>query len=327
MPHLSQCAGPAFAMGCEYVLITGTHENTSQVINNLYGTSGVVRTDSWHRLAGSYHGSGCTLASAIAAALANGLPIAEGVYEAQEYTWQSLKAGFRPGMGQYLPDRLFWARDETDAERWKQGEMTRPAIDGLYAITPDVADTASLVSDDAAGAGRRSAAGPIPQQDGECRAAPGTGTFTCPSLPRIRRTLHHQRSYLILLLRWTPMACIWDRRMRPSPRRGASWGTERLSGFPVTTDWSMPSKPSVKARIMSHSALFLLPSPNRALRLRPLDLLRHAKQKLRIPIVAIGGITPNNAGELIRQGADAVAVSNALFSARHIPIRQPRNFP
>jgi hydroxymethylpyrimidine/phosphomethylpyrimidine kinase len=114
MPDLSQCADRLLQMGCEYVLITGTHENTSQVVNNLYGTGGVVRTDSWRRLEGSYHGSGCTLASAIAAALANGLPIAEGVYEAQEYTWQSLKAGFRPGMGQFLPDRLFWARDEPD---------------------------------------------------------------------------------------------------------------------------------------------------------------------------------------------------------------------
>ncbi len=114
-PDLSQCADRLLQMGCEYVLITGTHENTSQVVNNLYGTEGVVRTDSWRRLEGSFHGSGCTLASAIAAALANGLPIAEGVYEAQEYTWQSLKAGFRPGMGQHLPDRLFWARDEADA--------------------------------------------------------------------------------------------------------------------------------------------------------------------------------------------------------------------
>ncbi|HEY6043517.1 MAG TPA: bifunctional hydroxymethylpyrimidine kinase/phosphomethylpyrimidine kinase [Nitrosospira sp.] len=114
MPDLSQCADRLLQMGCEYVLITGTHENTSQVVNNLYGSGGIVRTDSWRRLEGSYHGSGCTLASAIAAALANGLPIAEGVYEAQEYTWQSLKAGFRPGMGQFLPDRLFWARDEPD---------------------------------------------------------------------------------------------------------------------------------------------------------------------------------------------------------------------
>jgi len=115
-PDLHQCAQRLLGMGCEYVLITGTHENTTQVINTLYQSDVVVRSDAWPRLAGSYHGSGCTLASAIAAAIANGLPIAECVYEAQEYTWRTLKAGFRPGMGQYLPDRLFWAYDATDVE-------------------------------------------------------------------------------------------------------------------------------------------------------------------------------------------------------------------
>jgi len=114
MPDQSECAARLLRLGCEYVLITGTHENTAQVINTLYGSGGIVRSDTWRRLTGSYHGSGCTLASAIAAGLANGLSMAEGVYEAQEYTWQSLKAGFRPGMGQYLPDRMFWARDEND---------------------------------------------------------------------------------------------------------------------------------------------------------------------------------------------------------------------
>jgi len=114
---LGQCGIRILHMGCEYVLITGTHENSPQVINTLYSAAGIVRSDAWQRLAGSYHGSGCTLASAIAATLANGLPVAEGVYEAQEYTWQALKAGFHPGMGQYLPDRLFWARNEHDAEK------------------------------------------------------------------------------------------------------------------------------------------------------------------------------------------------------------------
>ena len=114
---LGQCGTRILHMGCEYVLITGTHENSPEVINTLYAAAGIVRSDAWQRLPGSYHGSGCTLASAIAATLANGLPVAEGVYEAQEYTWQALKAGFHPGMGQYLPDRLFWARNEHDAEK------------------------------------------------------------------------------------------------------------------------------------------------------------------------------------------------------------------
>jgi len=111
---LDECARRLVEGGCEFVLVTGTHENTPQVINKLYGERGLVRSDRWERLPGSYHGSGCTLASAIAANLACGQDIAEAVRDAQEYTWQSLNAGFRPGMGQYLPDRFFWARDVTE---------------------------------------------------------------------------------------------------------------------------------------------------------------------------------------------------------------------
>jgi hydroxymethylpyrimidine/phosphomethylpyrimidine kinase len=114
---LEDCARRILEMGCEYVLITGTHENTPQVVNTLYGQQGVIRSDSWERLPGSYHGSGCTLASAIAATLANGLDIPEAVREAQEYTWQTLNAGFRPGMGQHIPDRFFWARETEDDEK------------------------------------------------------------------------------------------------------------------------------------------------------------------------------------------------------------------
>jgi len=110
-PDLGECARRLLALGCEYVLITGAHENTPQVTNTLYDQQGLVRTDAWQRLPGTYHGSGCTLASAVAATIANGLGIPEAVRDAQEYTWQTLKYAYRTGMGQLVPDRLFWARE------------------------------------------------------------------------------------------------------------------------------------------------------------------------------------------------------------------------
>lgn len=117
-PSLEECARRLLEMGCEYVLITGTHEQSPTVVNTLYSRDGVVCSDSWERLPDIYHGSGCTLASAIAALLAQDVDVADAVREAQEYTWQTLDAGFRPGMGQHIPDRLFWARgEEGDAQQ------------------------------------------------------------------------------------------------------------------------------------------------------------------------------------------------------------------
>lgn len=130
---LDDCAFRLLNLGCEYVLVTGTHEPGTHVVNSLYGpiartegeeaesdaeeqvAVGLVRSDAWTRLPGSYHGSGCTLASAIAAMLANGQDVGSAVREAQEYTWNTLRYAFRPGMGQYIPDRFFWARQGADA--------------------------------------------------------------------------------------------------------------------------------------------------------------------------------------------------------------------
>jgi hydroxymethylpyrimidine/phosphomethylpyrimidine kinase len=109
---LPACAARLIELGCEYVLITGTHENTPRVLNTLFNTDGEVQTDAWDRLPGSYHGSGCTLASAIAATLAYGQTMPIAVREAQEYTHEALKAAFRPGMGQYIPERFFWAQED-----------------------------------------------------------------------------------------------------------------------------------------------------------------------------------------------------------------------
>ncbi len=104
---LAECAHRLIDQGCEYVLITGTHEAGDDVVNVLYDASGIVREDHWPRLPATYHGSGCTLASAIAAELAKGFEPAEAAQAAQRFTWESLAAGFKPGAGQFVPNRFF----------------------------------------------------------------------------------------------------------------------------------------------------------------------------------------------------------------------------
>ncbi len=109
---LEACAQELLDRGCRWVLVTGTHENTEAVDNLLFGHGGASERFSWGRLPHSYHGSGCTLAASISGLLAHGLEPFTAIHEAQEYTWESLKNGYRPGMGQHLPNRLFWAGEE-----------------------------------------------------------------------------------------------------------------------------------------------------------------------------------------------------------------------
>ena len=93
--------------GCRYVLLTGTHARTADVANQLHDARGLVREDRWPRLPGSYHGSGCTLASAVAAHLAHGRDVPEAVAAAQDFTWRTLSNAFSPGSGQAIPNRFF----------------------------------------------------------------------------------------------------------------------------------------------------------------------------------------------------------------------------
>ncbi len=111
---LQECAFRLLDMGCQYVLITGTHENTAQVNNVLFTANKHLRSDTWKRLPHHYHGSGCTLASAIAASIAVGQTVEKSVVTAQDYTWQTLDRGFKPGMGQFVPNRFHWTKNTAD---------------------------------------------------------------------------------------------------------------------------------------------------------------------------------------------------------------------
>ena len=110
--NLDACAFELMDEGSEFVFISGAHAATATVINSFYGDGQVLETFSWDRLPFHYHGAGTTISAAITALFAYGLEPLSAILEAQEYTYESLKSGYRPGLGQHLPNRFFWARDE-----------------------------------------------------------------------------------------------------------------------------------------------------------------------------------------------------------------------
>ncbi|MBP5090530.1 bifunctional hydroxymethylpyrimidine kinase/phosphomethylpyrimidine kinase, partial [Pseudomonas chlororaphis] len=76
----------------KHLLITGGHGDEHEVHNRLYSRDGSRHTYTCQRLPGSYHGSGCTLASAVKSAL--------------DYTWRTLRDAEQLGQGQFVPRRL-----------------------------------------------------------------------------------------------------------------------------------------------------------------------------------------------------------------------------
>ncbi|WP_213875433.1 hydroxymethylpyrimidine/phosphomethylpyrimidine kinase [Pseudomonas sp. dw_358] len=91
---------------CRNLLITGGHGDEQQVHNRLYSRDAAPQTWTCQRLPGSYHGSGCTLASALAGRLALGENLQSAVKSALDYTWRTLRDAEQLGQGQYVPRRL-----------------------------------------------------------------------------------------------------------------------------------------------------------------------------------------------------------------------------
>ncbi|WP_348762257.1 hydroxymethylpyrimidine/phosphomethylpyrimidine kinase [uncultured Salinisphaera sp.] len=104
-PDLARC-GRELARAGGYVLITGGDTPGHTVVNRLFDASGEIERYTWPRLDGVFHGSGCTLASSIAARLAAGQAIERAVHDAQKAVQAMLAGAFNAGRGQAVPDRL-----------------------------------------------------------------------------------------------------------------------------------------------------------------------------------------------------------------------------
>jgi len=106
---LEACGKALVAAGARNVLITGGDEparsGDDAVINRWHRQDGTKRAFSWPRLAGTFHGAGCTLAAAIATLLAQGLPMAAALADAQAYVHGALGRSFATGRGRLIPGR------------------------------------------------------------------------------------------------------------------------------------------------------------------------------------------------------------------------------
>lgn len=107
----ARCGRELLGWGAQYVLITSADSTARHRINRLFGPDGSVQNESIERVEARFRGAGATLSAGIAALLAQGLDVSDAVREACDFLGQSLAAGFRVGMGDAMPDRLFWATD------------------------------------------------------------------------------------------------------------------------------------------------------------------------------------------------------------------------
>ncbi len=103
---VDSCALALLDKGVKNVLITGGHEQGEAVINRLYDASGKVSEWEWPSIDGEFHGSGCTLASAVAAFVAQKIPLKLALRLAQAYTCDTLDKASKLGKGQLIPQRV-----------------------------------------------------------------------------------------------------------------------------------------------------------------------------------------------------------------------------
>jgi len=130
-PSARDIAKAAADLGVPYTLVTGI-PMPEQFIDNVLATpQAVLYSENFERFEAVFAGAGDTLSAALSALLANGHDLQAATAEALTFLDHSLDAGFHPGMGNIVPDRMFWAQADIDPEDDESGEETGDANDDV----------------------------------------------------------------------------------------------------------------------------------------------------------------------------------------------------
>ena len=128
-PGPRDVARAAAVHGVPYVLVTGINAADQHLESHLASPDTVLATARYERFEATFSGAGDTLSAALCALLAGGSDLQTACAEALTYLDQCLDAGFQPGMGHALPDRLFWAHDDASADDESAGDSPDSALD------------------------------------------------------------------------------------------------------------------------------------------------------------------------------------------------------
>ena len=115
-PTARDLAGAAAECGTPYTLVTGIPQPDQFVDNVLSSPNTVLCSGHFELFDATFTGAGDTLSAALTALIGCGCDLPEACSEAFSYLDSCLNAGFRPGMGHVVPDRMFWAEPEEDVE-------------------------------------------------------------------------------------------------------------------------------------------------------------------------------------------------------------------
>jgi hydroxymethylpyrimidine/phosphomethylpyrimidine kinase len=136
-PSARDIARAAGEMGVPYTFVSGIVLPDQYIDNVLATPQAVLASEKFERFEAVFAGAGDTLSAALSALVATGQDLNAAASEALAYLDQCLDAGFRPGMGHVVPDRLFWAQPGED----EPGELTQEEAQALQVIDMPAHDT------------------------------------------------------------------------------------------------------------------------------------------------------------------------------------------
>jgi hydroxymethylpyrimidine/phosphomethylpyrimidine kinase len=297
--------------GASAIWVTGGHEPGNQLVNRLYIDGELTLETSQARLDGEFHGSGCTLAATLSAAMARGLSVRDAVPLTESFVRQALLHADRPrDTGQFIPNRL---------AALTQKPMR---IHGIYAITD-----ASL-GDELLTKARLALIGGVRVLQ-----------YRDKSSDQAKR-LREASALAVICREFGAMFIVNDdiALAQATAADGvhlgqgdgqvaharAVLGRAAIIGVTCHNDLSLARNAvAAGADYLAFGAMFASPTKPQA-QLCSLDILRAARAEFSLPLVAIGGISVDTIAPIRNAGADAIAVISELWRSDDTITRSQR---